>query len=937
MLQRWHSSVAAASGTSVVITPAPTDNLYCYELADGTKRFHKSRDGAFYVAGIRDEQLLIVGARDVISFDMKKGRLNWRSDSTIVSPGQQIIGRGVFSPETFIFPTSANQLVEISLDDGTVVDRQSCNFPLGNLIAIDGEIISQSPTQLAVALGAKTLGPRVERMLKEDPDNLDALIQKARLLSEKGKRGEALQVLQRARSIDPESDDVLLLSISSMLGELRDNPSPPAGLEAELDALIDTPGQRLEFLALRIQSALRNKSVRDSTQRLLEFSSTLSELTPIGNESKSILGDPSRGCKLDGWIEGRAAEIVQLAQEQQQLDTVHELLDAFLEQKRTGPTSLLTALARQLRPLGIDSLVALIAGRHVAEGDLFAAERLMIGPRLPSQFFDVTEGNVPRPFGSILGTIYNQASFFDDTLALADVFSSQTDSGNDETLDALVEFAQKQRALQKQTIDADQAPLLTWNSQAMPGGMRMNSGRTTVQPTLNGGASFLGWNIINAGGSVALQDPNGGSLLLPMDTFPSSRTSDRYAKISGGLLVLELPGRLTAIDLFSVRSNPRNEALLWSRGFGDESGLSPVRKVDTTAFGDTNASYAISSGVANVISEFRIGPLLGDRILVLQAGDLLAVDSRSGETIWRNSDAPGTGHLAVDDGRVAVVTSTRMGQSGVAFFDLFDGRRTGAGQWDHGKVWATNGKYVLAYKLDAKSSSATVRLVDPFSDEVVLETDALIKQPLQQTVGRGMGRVLQDRFMVLFDWTGRLLIWDLEKGVELCRHETGEMSELQSMQAMWMDGQLLILPALEFTRSKDDKVTQHGETHRTANKIIAVSTEDGGLRWSREFEQPWGVTLDQPYGSPVILMTRSKTVYTINSNTPKVDVAMVRLSDGQTIHEELGHEVPPQSSGLTTIVMSHPMVNRVTARIDGERLIYEFGGSTAPIVEPEPE
>ncbi|QDV87477.1 PQQ enzyme repeat protein [Stieleria magnilauensis] len=943
LLQRWHNSVATASGLSVLVTPAATDNLYCFELVDGKKRFSKSRQAAFYVAGIRDDQLLMVSAREVVSHDLENGRLNWRTDQRLISAGQQIVGRGVFGDHSYIVPTSGNELVEISLDDGTLVDRVTAQFPLGNLIAIDGEIISQSPTRLVVALGKKTLGPRVERILQEDPDNLDALVQKALLLSERGERQEALKVLQKARKIDPDSDDVLMLSISSMLGELRENPTPPPGLEEELDALIDTPAQRLEFVALRIQSALRNRSVQTATKRLLEFSNVMTNISLVGNEDDAILRDPTRGCALDSWVSARAAEVMRIAEEENQLDAVAQELRKHLESMPLESTKRLSVMTGQLGPLGIDDLVISLAKRRVAEDELFSAERLLLGPTLPSRLVDQQQWRYTPRRAAMLGEVYNDGSLHQDALAVSramlnpDANEDSADLGADvkTELQQIETLAADRIAAQTPTLDVTAPVSLSWQSQSLPGGGRSTFLQAVVDPTLYGGQTFQGWKVVNRGGSVMFQNPNGDVMPLPMDEFRAARIQDRKAKISGGLMILERPGRISAVDLFAMQSSRRSEASLWSRDFGADGATNTQRKIETTVFGDSNFSYPTNSGAANQISEFRVGPVLGDRVLVLQAGDLIAVDTRDKETLWRNSSAPTIGHIVVDDNRVAVVSYVKGIFASVSQFDLHDGRKLDSADWDYGKVWATSGKHVLAYEVDSKSSAAMVRLVDPFSGQVALEIEALIKQPLTQAAGRGCGRILQDRYLVLLDSTGRLVIWDLLQATELCRHEIGEMPDLQSMYAMWMDGQILVLPANAVVRQKGDMLTQHGETHRTVHKIIAVSTQSGEINWRRDFEQdPWGMTIDQPYGSPVVLLARSKTIYEINKSTPKMDVAMIRLTDGETIHEQLERVVSPQSTGLTTFVTAQPELRRVRATIDGETLIYTFGESPQPILQP---
>ncbi|MCO8120232.1 PQQ-binding-like beta-propeller repeat protein [Stieleria sp. TO1_6] len=942
--QRWHNSAAITSGLAVLVTPVATDNLFCFDLVDGKKRFSKPRQAAFYVAGIRDGLLLMVSAREVVGYDMENGRLSWRSDQRLLPPGQQIVGRGVFGPGYFIVPTSGNELVKIALTDGTLLERRTTRYPLGNLIAIDGEIISQSPTKLAVAMGTRTLGPRVERMLAEDPDNLDALIQKALLLSEQGNRQEALEVLSRARAIDPDSDDVLVLSIASMLGVLREDPSPPPGLEQELDALIDTPAQRLEFLALRIQSALRNESVKDATERLLEFTSVMVDVTLLGTEDETILRDPSRDCSLNSWASARAAEIMQMATQQDQLPLVQQILQSHLESKRLGATRLLRSLAQQLSPLGVDDLVVSLAQRELAEDEFIAAERLLLGPLRTSSVLNQSALQLSPARTEMLAQVYANGMLGPDALRLVDTLRGASETAPDDVsdqtqtaqLDAIAELADRSIEPGAAPLDLDANVTLNWVSQALPGTARSAISQRVVEPTLEGGNSFDGWAVINSNESVAMRQPLGGTLRLPLDEFPSRSSSDRKASVSGGVMILERPGRVSAIDLFAMRSNLGAEALMWSRDFGSDGATVTTRKGHTTAFGDTRFSYPTNSSAANVMGEFRVGPILGDRLIVLQSGDLLAIDLTNNETMWRNSSAPPLGSMVADRGRVAVVSYRSGIVSEVNTFDLLDGRKIESMPWDYGTVWTTSGKHVLAYQETDNGSSAIVRLVDPLAQQddqrVVLEIESLISQPRIGNVGRAMGRILQDRYLVLMDTGGRLVIWDLLHGTELCRHETGAMPELESMNAMWMDGQIVVLPANPPATGRDKLLVQHGDVHRPCHKLIAVSTDSGQINWERDFETPWGVTITQPAGSPVLILARSKTTYTVRSPTPYMDVALIRMTDGKTIHEELEHEVAPRSAGLTTIQVAQPALGRVLARIDGEVLTYEFGGE--PVTQP---
>ncbi|MCC9599871.1 PQQ-binding-like beta-propeller repeat protein [Stieleria sp. JC731] len=933
--RRWHSSVAIASGNTVLVTPATTDNLFCYSVVDGKQKFSKVRQDAFYVAGIREDQFLVVGPRDVTAYDLENGRLNWQSDPKLLTAGDQIIGRGVFGDEFYIIPTSNNELIKLSLSDGKVQDRRRTTFPLGNLVAVDGEIISQGATTIAVALGQKTLGPRVDRILQEDPDNLDALIQKALLLAETKDRDGALDVLRKAREVDPDSDDVLLLSIALMLSELRDNPNPDPRLEQDLERIIDTPVQRLEFLALRLEASLRHQNFKTAAERLLELSTTATKYGPGGDKDSAVLRESTRDCDLDSWLAARASELSAKASQSASLDEIKQTVDAFLQSRTFGSSQELLSTTQHLRPLGAQSLVRDAVDRLIDEENDFAAERLLLGPQLGSRVLRDGYPDLADEDKLRLAKIYRRGHMDADALKLLHSVSQSNTASTDEIEKSIADITAEGEAVAK--IDPTQSVSINWQQSSTMGISRTPTTQYTVRPTIDGGESFNGWTIANLPNAVMMQTPIGQYVPMPMDEYRSVRNSDRAATISGGLMISERPGRISAIDMTQMQTGRRNDALLWTRDFGG-NGSNVKRQSKPTAFGDTVYSYPTNSLAANVISELRIGPIMGDRMLALHSGELLAISTATGEVMWRNSEAPAVGHMVVDSGKIAIASYMRGVVSTLTKFDLYDGQKADSKDWTFGDIWTSAGKHVLAYQVNDKQSGATVRLINPFDvdNQVVLETEAFVKQPLVQGVASGAGRLLQDRFMVLYDGTGRLLIWDIVQGRQICDHSTGNFDALQSMHAMWMKDRIIVFAAKTVTQGGNGMRTQQGDFHQPAHRMISIDIESGDLQWQREFENAWGITVHQPFESPVLLLSRSQTLFTVNRSVPKIDLAMIRLSDGETIHEELEKEVQPRSNGLTTAVILQPQQNRIRVQIDSELVTYQFGDE-ATEATPEDE
>ncbi|MGB7327828.1 MAG: PQQ-binding-like beta-propeller repeat protein [Rubripirellula sp.] len=935
LMQRWDNGTAIADGQSVLVTPVEADRLFGFDLLTGNSLFtEKARVQMRYLAGIRDGRFFVVGGNQVHAFSLEDNGMAVWSAREILSAGQQIAGRGVFGKNTFLVPTTTNQLVELSLKDGSVLTKRSTRYPLGNLVAVDGEVIVQGPTSVSVAFGEATLEPIVNRMLKANPDDFEAIVRKSELLLQRNQRREALEMLGRARQMQPDNDEVQMLSVSAMLGLLRDDAEVDSTIIESLEELIDRPAQRVELLSLRIRAAMANKNYVDAAKRLIDFSSLLIDEPSLESVSDQVINDQARQCTLDSWLAARSHEISNAATAEQ-LSQINELMSQAAAARTEATTNSLVRLDRHFRMFdGFTRINDELLSRHRSAGDHLLFERTILGTRVPT-IDEVTTW--PTQDTLRLARAYARAGFGKDALALIETI------GNDAAEDARDEIRELAKSGVAQT-DWPEKVSLSWDSPQIRTRFGTNSQRVSRTQTL-AGLEFSGWQLISDGASpLSLRDPYGMARPLPVEFTRQSDDVDKEAQITGGAMVVLMPTGLTMIDLYHVKSND-GESVRWQRSLSGDGGPIANRRSDSTPFGGQVIHYNIKSASAStVVPEFALGPVLGDRVLMLQGGDLIALDLMTKESMWRNSTAPKSGVVVSDGHRLAVVSSAT---SEIMYFDLLDGAKKETKPWNFGDAWESIGANVLSYRKlgDGDSDRYELTLVNALSGEVLLREETPSSNPSADTGVSAQGKVIGGRYLVTLRSSGETLIWDLAEGREIGRPKLPEFDDLQGLHAMMLEGQMILLPKRRVERPRTQSVEQlqtaDGAAHQTTHGIFAVSMADGSLRWGKEFDKPWGCTLTQADATPMLLLTRSPFTYSIPSRRKFLDVLALDVRDGKAVAERLGKPILSGNNELETRLTVQTPLQRVLAQVGPELLMFKYGevdqadGLDQPTAQPD--
>ncbi|TWU59056.1 PQQ enzyme repeat protein [Rubripirellula tenax] len=927
LMQRWDNGTAIAEGQTVLVTPIEADRLFGFDLLSGRPLFpEKNRVEMRYLAGIRDGHFLVVGSNQVRAFAIDENGTNTWTTRDLMTAGQQTAGRGVFGDGNYLVPTTTNQLVLISLDDGSVIERRNTRYPLGNLVAIDGEVIVQSPTALSVAFGEATLEPIVNRMLSENPDDFEALVRKSELLIQRNQRSEALELLERARQMQPDNDEVQMLSVSAMLGLLRDDAEVDPGLVEALEALIDRPAQRAELMSLRIRTSLSNGSYVEAAQRLIDFSTLVVSEPMLESVSDQVINDPSRQCTMDSWLAARSAEIANSASADD-LAKVNQLLSKLMESRRQSSTTLVDRIYHHFRPFdGVKGLRDELIDRYQSTGEFLKWERLILGSRVASPQ-SLESWSAEDKIG--LARLYAEARFGRDAVAILDATSN--DESESPEIASLRKVARASIGVPQWPNNVD----VSWDSRQIRTRFGSNAQRLSKTQVLMG-EQFQGWQLISdAATPLALRDPSGVPRMIPIETMRQGDDIDKEAMISGGAMLVLMPSGLVLVDLNHVIAGS-GESLMWQRNLsGDGSPIANRRGIQTP-FGDQVIHYHLKSTAASkVIPEFSLGPVIGDRVLMLQGGDLVAIDLISKETLWRNSTAPKSGVVLSDGTRCVVVSSAT---SEVVSFDLLDGRRLDRRPWPYGEVWEAAGSHVLAYRQLDDEVSLELSLVNPLTDQVLLSETTYSSNGSGPDSTVSYGQIVDGRYLALMRSRGESLLWDLVTGQEIGRPKLPDFDDMKGFHAMRLRDQMIFLPKRQVDRPRTQTVEQlqtaDGAAHQTAHGVYAVSMDDGAVRWGQEFEKPWGCTLTQAADTPILLLTRSPFTYSIPSRKKYLDVLALDVLDGKPLFEKSGKPILSGNNELEVRLTVQEPLGQVIAQIGPEMLAFKFGLTENPASQP---
>ena len=148
----WQDDIAIVVRGRVLLTPRDGDELHCLDLLDGSLRWKRPRGDALTIAGVADDNVLVVSPNEVAALKLDDGEPAWAQPTELAgTEAATVTGRGFVQNSRLWLPLSTAEIVAIDITTGDIVQRASTpdgHIP-GNLVSARGLVVSQNPEGVA--------------------------------------------------------------------------------------------------------------------------------------------------------------------------------------------------------------------------------------------------------------------------------------------------------------------------------------------------------------------------------------------------------------------------------------------------------------------------------------------------------------------------------------------------------------------------------------------------------------------------------------------------------------------------------------------------------------------------------------------------------------------------------------------------------------------
>ncbi|MDX1945761.1 MAG: PQQ-binding-like beta-propeller repeat protein [Pirellulaceae bacterium] len=889
----WVDGTATIADGAVIVTPVESQYLHCLDLLTGKVRWPaQARDDMLYVACVHQGNIILVGKSAVKAIKLSDGTPAWSGPTNL--SGETPTGRGFASDKFYFLPVTGQKLLKIDLADGKIVATAKTEIDLGNVVCYQDQLVSQSPQQMAAFYLSEPLVQRIELVLKENPNDAEALALKGQILLQEGKKAESLDLLRRAVSKNPENTSAKSLLVKVMLSLLRDDFAANFALAEELDQLVTDPAQQREILRFRALGLAKAGKTGEALAALVALADRQDSGGSAAGSGADALETTERdlGVRRDRWLQGQISALYRTADE-----PTREQLAALVQTRldRTVATGGPGGLREFINLYGFHPLAdrarLALADKLIASDQLLEAE-LLLGDLLESSDKVLAGGS-----RAALAVLYEKAKRLD----LAARYYGQLKIGYGDVVcrDGLT-------GAQLTAKSAASAPL-----QALLAGSLWPAGRVDVAP----GDSETQGRIVSAQrlmygiqmtqfqgaalrGLRAAFDPNQYQIVVRDDLgrqlgAGNLKNSDgsyrRYfsipynllsAKANGHLVVVSLGGEVVAIDALRA-DRAGNDALAWRLDAIDldpasQRSMYPQQRQTTNPLVGSRLITYDPTGRLN----FYTGPVQSIGVAFQKGGQLVCVDPVNGQTLWERSKIP-AGAEVFGDHELLFVADPNTDDALV--LSAVDGALVGRRKIEKAdRRWASSGRNVLAW--EQTGSIVKVRLYDAWAQK-----DLWTKQvPLGSR-----GTLVDGEEVAILEPSGQFSVVSLASGQTRFAVPLEAERSLSWIGVQRSQEQYTLIASQETTESPPGMTIQPittagSQQTRVHGRVYAFDRRTGKMRWQVPAFVAWHfLPQDQPTETPLLFFIRNSNKQG-GSNKWITSVLCLDKRDGRIVWENEG-------------------------------------------------
>ena len=209
----WQVTAPAISEGKVVFTAPDDGRIHCVSLREGTRLWTQGRkDDDLYLAGVFNGKVLIVGRKTTRALDLNRGSLLWELETG--EPSGQGAASNTSGDVIYYLPirystaTKQPEVVSIHVDKGQIFahTRSRKGETPGNLIFFEGNMLSQSHTEVVCYPQIEVQLAKLEKEVQAEPNNADKLTERGDYLLDKGDLAQAIADFRKALRSDPKPE-----------------------------------------------------------------------------------------------------------------------------------------------------------------------------------------------------------------------------------------------------------------------------------------------------------------------------------------------------------------------------------------------------------------------------------------------------------------------------------------------------------------------------------------------------------------------------------------------------------------------------------------------------------------------------------------------------------------------------------------------------------